>query len=245
MRKENAIKTIEYSIYALVVVIPLIYFPTGLYSFQIIKITFLQAIVEVIFALWLALAIFYKDFRPKTTPLFWAMAIFMAVVSLASLLGVDFKISLWSNEQRALGLVTLWHFAALFLVISSLRERINWHTVWLSTFTSSALVALIGISQKFFATGVRVNPFFGILYQKIPERVSSLFGNPAFMAGYLLFNFFIGLWLISEAVSERGAEGKDDPESGGIFQRRSVRISIFGVGTALMAIAIFLPVLSE
>ena len=116
----NIIKSIRYLFYLLVIAVPLIYFPTGIFPFQVIKTVVLQILVEIIFVLWLGLTIFHKEYRPRLTPIFWVLIIFLIITSLSAIFGVDWRTSLWSDEARTLGLVALWHFFALFLVLSSI-----------------------------------------------------------------------------------------------------------------------------
>lgn len=198
MASQKSTKYINYLLYALVIIVPLIYFPTSIFPFNIIKITVFQSLVEIIFAMWLGLALFYKKYRPRPTPLLVSLLAFAAILSIASVFGIDLKASLWSDEQRALGLVTIIHLVALFAVINSLREEINWKKLWMFSFLTAAAVSLIGISQKFITVPMNASPWLRILYPSpiIPERIGSTVSNSSFLAGYLLFNLFLGLWLI-------------------------------------------------
>lgn len=197
MFQDKIINTIKYFIYTLIVLVPLVYFPTIMMPFQLSKTVVFQILTEIIFALWLGLAILNKEYRPKFTPLLISLSVFMAVASLSAIFGSDWRVSLWSDEQRSLGLIALWHFFALFVVISPLRNKINWDKLWTLSFWTAVTVSLIGISQKFIVFPKSANPWLHIIYSAIPDRIGSTFSNTAFMAGYLLFNFFIGLWLIS------------------------------------------------
>ena len=130
--------------------------------------------------------------------------------------------SLWSDESRSLGLIALWHFFILFLVASSLKEKINWNIIWNLSFWTAVAVSLIGISQKFFIFSKDADLWLHILYRGIPERIGSTFSNPAFMAGYLLFNFFIGFWLFKSSAQNLKFK------------------SLIGLGIILITVAIFL-----
>ncbi|MDI6717429.1 MAG: O-antigen ligase family protein [Patescibacteria group bacterium] len=196
MFQNNIIRSIKYLIYLLVVVIPLFYFPTIMFPFQLSKTVIFQILTEIIFALWLGLAILNKKFRPKLTLLTISLCIFMFIAVVSAIFGSDWRISLWSNESRSLGLVGLFHFFSLFLVAASLKREIGWEYLWSLSFGSAVAVSLIGISQKFLVLSRGSNEWFYIIYSGIPERIGSTFSNPAFMAGYLLFNFFIGLYIL-------------------------------------------------
>ena len=282
MSSQKIVKLIQSLAYGLVVLIPLVYFPTGMFPFQIIKTIIFQILVEILFVLWLALVIFDKNFRPKFTPtpksLVWgftpiaiALLIFISIISLSVIFGSDWRAGLWSDEQRTLGLVAVFHFIALFFVLSSINQnqfqstKNNfWRNLWFLSFGTAVVVSLIGISQKFLFFPREFNMWLHILYPEIPlhaatpERVGSTFGNPSFMAGYLLFNFFIGLYLFASQKTRINADKKliyADKSSISInrqnqhksaFQDKLRRInmdyrSVFLItGTLLILIAIFL-----
>ena len=75
-----------------------------------------RIIVEIVFAAWALLAIFYKEYRPKKTPLLIALSIFIAVVTLANIFGVNPSFSFCSNYERMEGLVAYLHLFEYFLV---------------------------------------------------------------------------------------------------------------------------------
>ena len=218
---EKIIKYIKYLIYILVIAVPLVYFPTIMMPFQLSKTVVFQILTEIIFALWLSLAILNKEYRPKFTPITLALIFFMVVIFLSAIFGSDWRISLWSDESRSLGAIALAHFFALFIIASSLKEKIDWRKLWFLSFGTAVIVSLIGISQKFFAFPRGSNEWLYIIYSGIPERVGSTFSNPAFMAGYLLFNFFIGAWLLVKS------------------EKLKVK-SLIGLGAILIFAAIFL-----
>lgn len=204
---ENIIKYIKFLIYVLVAAIPLVFFPTIMMPFQISKTVIFQILAELIFVLWLCVAIFDIKYRPKFTLLTGALGIFMVIVSLSVVFGSDWRAGLWSDEQRSLGLVALFHFFALFIAITSLKERLKWDKIWSISFWTAILVSLIGISQKFIVFPKEANPWLHIIYSAIPDRVGSTFSNPAFMAGYLLFNVFIGLWILWKSEERKAKSG--------------------------------------
>lgn len=222
MFEQKIINIIKYFIYGLVMAVPLIYFPTMMFPFQLSKTIVLQILIEIIFVLWLWLVIFNKKYRPKISPLIISLSIFMAAIFISVIFGSDWRVSLWSDESRSLGLIALWHFFVLFLSMSSLRGKINWDIIWNLSFWTAVVVSLIGISQKFIIFSKGANPWLYILYPGIPERVGSTFSNPAFMAGYLLFNFFIGFWLFKPLTKNLKLK------------------SLMGLGIILIIIAIFL-----
>ncbi len=147
-----------------------------------------RIITEIIFGCWLLLALREPLFRPKKSPLFWAVVTFIGIVFVADLFAINPFKAFWSNFERMEGFVILAHLLAYFLVVSSVLNAEKW---W----------------YRFFATSVGVSAFLGIygilqLAGKIVinqggVRLDGTFGNAAYFAGYMLFHVFLTLFLIA------------------------------------------------
>jgi len=194
------LKAIKILIYALIVGTPLIFYTYSLFPLTIPKIVFFQSVVEIIFGLWLGLVIFNKRYLPKLTPLFIALLIFFAVLFISAIFGINFFHSLWSSIGRGIGIVGILHFLFLAIVLQSIGKEINWRPLWLTSFITSTGVALGALIQRF------INP--NIFLTSSGNRPGSFFGNPTFMAGYLLFNIFIGFWLLAQFFSKKEHHSK-------------------------------------
>src|SRR3989344_2619506 len=68
-----------------------------------------RIIVEIIFAVWIFLAVYYEEFRPKDSYLLRAVGAFIFIAVLATIFGVNPYFSFWSNYERMEGLVTYLH----------------------------------------------------------------------------------------------------------------------------------------
>lgn len=147
-----------------------------------------RILVEVMFAVWLLLALREKAFRPKRSLLLFGVASFLGIVLIADIGAENPFKAFWSNFERMEGFVTLIHLGAYFLVASSVLNAEKW---WL----------------RFFSTSVGVSAFLGIygllqLAGKIVinqggVRLDGTFGNAAYFAGYMLFHIFLTLFLLS------------------------------------------------
>ncbi len=173
---------------------PVFFAQRFIYPFITPKIFFFQALAEIIFGLWLGLIIFYPAYRPKLTRLTLVLIVFLGVITFSSLLGIDPQRSFWSTQDRGLGLVALFHFGALFLMLANLKHHINWRRYFTATFYVSLFVSLFAIVQVYTPT------FF---LESSTGRPGSFLGNPAFLASYLLFHIFLGLWLAFDFYRER------------------------------------------
>lgn len=156
-----------------------------------------RIIIEVVTGAWLALALLNPSFRPKRSSLLGVFAVFIIVVALADVLGVyPFK-SFWSNFERMDGWVTLAHLFCYFLVAASvLNTEKLWRAFWHTSLGVSGVVGLYGLLQ--LAGIVSLNPGFSSV-----SRIDATFGNPIYLAAYMLFHVFIAASYWSRAWEER------------------------------------------
>lgn len=144
---------------------------------------FFRVLTEIIFGFWLALAIVDPKYRPRKGPLLWAVLAFIAVLTLATILGADPYQSFWSNFERMEGLITYLHMVAFFLIASSvLRSKSDWKTLFHISVGASLAMSVYGLFEQL---GMIQVPGAS------PGRVFARLGNPIYLAAYLLFHFFI------------------------------------------------------
>ena len=146
-------------------------------------------IIEILALVWLWLILFNPEYRPRKSLVVAAMLILLNVVTIASMLGANPVRSFWSTPDRMTGLITLWHFFLYFLMLYSLRREIEWKKYFTALFVGSIVVSLFVIVQV-------ISPQFFLTESN--ARPGSFLGNPAFLAGYLLFTVFLGAWLGKE-----------------------------------------------
>jgi putative inorganic carbon (HCO3(-)) transporter len=146
-----------------------------------------RVLIEVAFALWVALAIFYKEYRPRLNALTVAVAAFVLVVVLATIFSANPYKSFWSNYERMEGLVAYLHLAAYFLVLSHIFEKRDWIIFFNLFVFSGILESFYTIFQKL---GYIPSPQGGV-------RVDGTIGNSTYLAAYLIFvlGFSAILWL--------------------------------------------------
>ena len=146
------LSTIRWCLYALVVAVPLFFYQHVMNPFIVPKTVLFEILVEVMFALWLALAITHKKYRPRLNVLSAVLLAFAGVLTATAAFGADFQSSVWSTPARALGLFALWHFVALFFVLASLGRDIDWRKVWwvsLATSVVASLEAILSVYSSF------------------------------------------------------------------------------------------------
>jgi O-antigen ligase/tetratricopeptide (TPR) repeat protein len=165
-----------------------------IFPFVFPKTALFQILVEIMFFAWLILIFEKPEFRPSRSRIFWALSIFLFIIFLTSFLGVDFGLSFWSSYERMTGLVTMLHYFAFFLVLSSvLKTKKEWLLVFDAFIVANLALCFFGLFQKLGLEGF-------ILAGK--GRISATFGNPAYYAAYLLFSLFFIVFMFFQRQSK-------------------------------------------
>lgn len=142
-----------------------------------------RIITEIIFALWVGLAISRPEYRPKLTPLFKIATAFVGIVFLADLLSPNPYRAFFSNYERMEGFMMLGHMYIYFLMLASVfKERRDWLVFFHASLAASLIASYYGLLQRF---GYRVSLQGGF-------RVDSTIGNPTYFAAYLMMH----VWLL-------------------------------------------------
>lgn len=198
----------------LVLFTPLIVSSGLLFPYVVGKAIFARSMIEVIFALWLILLIFYPEHRPSKSWVVIVLGLWLLVSLVASFAGVSLIRSLWSTYERMQGVIDLAHWVALSLVVSSVfRGFSDWRQLFTVNLAISSLVSLVAILQSF---GILED--FGALFPNY--RVASTLGNPTYLGAYTMISAIIGLGLLlssfskpkpDDATREIGQEVENNP----------------------------------
>lgn len=161
-----------------------------------------RLLVEISTGAWLALALVYPAYRPRRSWLLGAFAVFVFVMALADAFGAyPFK-SFWSNYERMDGWVTLAHLLALLVVaVSVMRTEKIWRRFWQTSLGVSVFVGFHALFQLIGLASLGQGGAAGL-----SARLDATFGNPIYLAVYMLFHIFIAahLWVQGFAERKRG-----------------------------------------
>jgi O-antigen ligase len=163
---------------------PLIIFNDLFFPFITGKNFFFRILVEIIFAAYLPLAVLNLKFRPSKTPILIALSAFIAVISLATVLGVDPYHSFWSNFERMEGLITHLHVFLFFIVVTNIyKDEKEWFFFFNISVSVATLMAVYGIFEHAGLTSTSAISEGGRLVARL--------GNSIYLAVYLMFHLFI------------------------------------------------------
>ncbi len=153
---------------------------------------FFQGVIEFVFILYLFLAFLEPSYRPRPSMVAIAVLVWLFVWGAVTFLSPDISRSFLSSRDRLTGYFLSLHLGAFFFVLTSfLQNEKDQRKFLLTSIVTSVLVSLYGLGQRFGFVGAPIRVLGSF-------RISSLFGNPSFLAGYLLFNIFFALWLFSK-----------------------------------------------
>jgi len=143
-----------------------------------------RVIVELLLGAWIILAYFDKNYRPKISLITVTLAVFIIVVGIADILGVNFDKSFWSNYERMEGYITILHLGAYFLVLSSV---LNTQKAWDRLFH---IMIIVSVLLGCFGIGEVLKSDFQI------DRLASTLGNAIYLAVFMLVHMFLTAYLL-------------------------------------------------
>jgi tetratricopeptide (TPR) repeat protein len=173
-------------------------FPQMLFPFITGKNFWFRIIVEIVFALWIILALRDERYAPKKSWIAGGMLTFLGVLFIADLFSANPYKSFWSNFERMEGFIGIAHLVAYFFTAGTMLAA-HWiqkkgealaHNVW----------------DWFFHISIGASLFMSLytwlqVAGEIPidqGRPDGTLGNPTYLAVYLLFHvFFIVFYLVS------------------------------------------------
>ncbi len=192
---EKALRWIVLGGIFLLPIVPLIVTTSLFFPYITGKNFMFRIVVEVISAAWIGLALVDPKYRPRRSWILAAFGIFIVLIAIADAQGVNPFKSFWSNYERMDGWVTIAHLFAYLVVASSvLRVERLWNWLWWTTLTVSFLSSVYGLLQVIGYTSLGQGGSAGL-----SARIDTTFGNPIYLAVYMLFHIFIAamLWIRS------------------------------------------------
>lgn len=158
-----------------------------------------RILVEVLFGIYVLLAIRDPKYRPRASWLLWAVGAFVLWMGLANLLSVDPVKSFWGNFERMDGYVTLLHLFLYFIMAGAVLTAEKWWEKFFQVSVSASILqGIYAISQVMRWFGLSPSSQSG-------ARADGTFGNATYLAVYMLFNLFITLFLVANTLREKGS----------------------------------------
>ena len=179
-------------------VTPLIVAPGAYFPFVVGKAIYSRSVIEIAFALWVALVIFYPSHRPRLSWVLIAFAVWLAASWIAGALGVSYARSMWSTFERMQGVADLAHWLAFAMMCATAFDSAR---AWRVFFSFNLLVCVVVCALGLLS-----------LYDYVQSdslgvgggRVEATLGNPTYLAGYAAVNALIGMGLLLRSFASSG-----------------------------------------
>lgn len=181
-------KTIRYIVYGLkaglfiLPVLSLIVVSSFFFPFITGKNFFFRIMVEILLFLWVFVACFDKNYRPKKSSILIAISATLFFLTLATIFGVNPYRSFWSNYERMEGLIGHIHLFLYFLILTSVfKKEKDWKWFFTSLLGVSFILTIYGFLQ-----------YFGVLaIHQGGSRLDATLGNATYYAIFMIFSLFI------------------------------------------------------
>lgn len=164
---------------------PLIISSSLLFPFIAGKAIFFKLIIGIVFALYLILLCLDQEYRPKKSWISLAVTVFLFVVFLADVFGINPHKSFWSNFERMEGFFLILHLWMFYIVSSAMFTKKLWQQWMVTSIGVSILIAIYGLFQVGGAIDIRQGS----------DRLDGTLGNAAYLAVYMLINIGFALYL--------------------------------------------------
>lgn len=199
---ESRLVTAIRIILALVMVAPLIVMtdplPHAVFPYVVGKALWSRTLIEIAFGLWVILLLRDSSYRFPRSWTLAALGVYVLIALLATVFSVSPTRSLWSTYERMQGWVDLAHWATFVVVLASThRTWAHWRTLLNFNLGVGILIGVLGLTQFL---DIRV-----FEYLQYRNRLDITLGNPTYVGGYMLVNFFIATAFLAESFLDRSA----------------------------------------
>ncbi|MDD4290175.1 MAG: O-antigen ligase family protein [Patescibacteria group bacterium] len=183
---EKYLKYIIYSLIALCFISCLFIFNTWIFPFITSKTILFRIFVELLFFIYLILAIRNKEYRPKKSWILYSVLIFTVIAIITSLFGINPYLSFKGDLERMWGINTWIHLVLFFIVLSNvLKTKKEWFL-----FFNFILVFCVTIAVTSYMSMFQVSKIF----LSARPGMEGLLGNIAYIAGVLLLGLILSLY---------------------------------------------------
>ncbi len=191
---------LKYGICLLVLLLPLVVFPSYLYYYVSSKTFLLYGFISVLFPLWLYTIYIDKSYRlnKKQLLFFIPLVLYILWMTLSGFFAVNPYLAFWSSFERGTGLLTLYFSFASSLIIASVIKKEGTSYIYLLfkyiLISSFILSITVWLSERGFNSPIKVFQY---------SKGGGLLGNSSVSAAFFIFSIFSGTYLlISKSINK-------------------------------------------
>lgn len=172
-----------------VLVVPLVVTTSTYFPYVVGKAIYTRVFIEITFALWLILILYFSDYRPSRSWILIAFGAWVVVSLVAGITGVSFTRSLWSTYERMQGIFDLAHWFVFVMMAGSVFRSVrDWRVPFSVNLAIGAVVSALGLGHHF--------DVFSMDILGSSQRIESTLGNATYVGAYTMVNAMIGVALI-------------------------------------------------
>lgn len=172
-----------------VLVVPLVVTTSTYFPYVVGKAIYARVIIEITFAFWLILVLYFSAHRPSRSWILIAVGAWLVVSLIAGLTGVSFTRSFWSTYERMQGIYDLAHWFVFVMMAGSVFRSIkDWQVPFTVNLVIGAVVSGLGLGHHF--------DVFSMDILGSSQRIESTLGNATYVGAYTMVNAMIGVGLI-------------------------------------------------
>jgi len=178
------VKIIKFGI-GFILFIPLYVGGSFFFPFIFPKIWLFGLVTEIIFFLYVVLAIYDYRYRPKMNTVFWALVLLTLTLIITSFTGIDVFRSFWGNTERMSGVIYWLHFVGFAIMLSGvLKSEKEWKNFF-------GLATAVSVFEFFYVLAQYLN----VSWTLLPGSQMGTIGNTDLLAIYAIFGAFFSLYL--------------------------------------------------
>ena len=193
----------------LILLTPFIVSTDTLYPFVVGKSLYWRTLVEIVFVLWVLLALWVPEFRPPRSWLLGLLGAGFACAVLAALFGASLQRSLWSTYERMQGVIDGAHVLAFAVVVASLFRGAGHPGAQLRLLLAINVCVSVALCVLAVCGFLQLDvPFYGRLPERDYPRIGSALGNAAYLAAYTTMNGALALGFLVRSLLAAGASAR-------------------------------------
>lgn len=201
METKISYKILKVILYA-VLLTPIWVWSGFLFPFITSKVVYLRLVVELAVVFYVPLALKYPVLRPRFNWLSGLVWIYLGVMVITSIFGLNFYKSFWGTVERGEGIITMLHFGAYFTMLTAvLRRPKDWRRYLAAAVIVISFTGLISLGQL-VCGAENTEGLCRFIPPAQGERVSATIGNAAFYAAFMLFGVFLSWHLGLESKNQ-------------------------------------------
>ncbi|MBI2172013.1 MAG: O-antigen ligase family protein [Chloroflexi bacterium] len=202
-RFQDALRTGIWVGVLLILLTPLVVTERTLFPFVVGKAVYFRSLVEIVFGMWIVLALAEPRYRLPRSWIVWLFALYVVASLASAMAGVSFQRSFWGDFRRMGGVFDLAHWLLFLIVLVSVwRNTAHWRWLLNANLGIALGISILGLAQHF---NLRVFDFL-FWYMKPTSRLDITFGNATYVAAYALVNSLVALGFLVQSFQRTPRE---------------------------------------